>query len=147
MDMPLPAAEKPIKGRLGDILRPIRQIVKTVCQDEAWLLDFVKQVDENRKSEGMDSQDAIVVSAIIEALPHARHNHLFHADTLEIINRHRPDQFKMSPQSLGRITSRLGFERFTDGDRRGFILNEDLLIRLCQRFGIEWQKDEKILTI
>jgi len=147
MDSALPAINKPVKGRLGDILRPVRQIVKIVCQDETWFLDFVKHIDANRKSEGLDTQDAIVVSAIIEALPHATHNHLLHADTLEIINRHRPEQFRMSPHSLGRITARLGFERYSSGDGRGISLDEDLLNRLCTRYGIEWKKDEGILSI
>ncbi len=147
MDKQLPAADKPVKGRLGDILRPIRQIVNIVCQDETWFLDFVKYVDENRKIESKDSQDAIVVSAIIEAIPCVKHNHLLHTDTLEIINRHRPEQFRMSPQSLGRITARLGFERYSSGDGRGIKLDEDLLNRLCNRYGIEWKKREGILTI
>jgi hypothetical protein len=147
MDSPLPATGKPVKGRLGDILRPVRQIVNIVCQDETWFLDFVKHIDANRKSEGLDTQDAIVVSAIIEALPHATHNHLLHVDTLEIINRHRPEQFRMSPQSLGRITARLGFERYSSGDGRGISLDEGLLNRLCTRYGIGWKKDEGILGI
>jgi hypothetical protein len=147
MDKPLPQAEKPIRGRLGDILRPIRQIIKIVSSDETWFMDFAKHIDENRKSEGIDSQDAIVVSAIIQALPSAMHSHLLHRDTLEIINRHRPEQFRMSPHSLGRITTRLGFERYSSGEGRGIKLNEGLLTKLCIRYGIAWKKESEIVTI
>ncbi len=147
MDKPLPQADKPIRGRLGDILRPIRQIIKIISSDETWFMDFAKHIDENRKSEGIDSQDAIVVSAIIQALPSVKHNHLLHKDTLEIINRHRPEQFRMSPHSLGRITTRLGFERYSSGDGRGIKLNEVLLTQLCIRYGIAWKKESEITTI
>jgi len=34
MERPLPEAKKPCKGRLGDILRPLRQICILVCPDE-----------------------------------------------------------------------------------------------------------------
>jgi hypothetical protein len=147
MDKSLPQADKPTRGRLGDILRPIRQIIKVISSDETWFMDFVGHIEENRKSEGIDSQDAIVVSAIVQALPSVKHNHLLHKDTLDIINRHRPEQFRMSPHSLGRITTRLGFERYSSGDGRGIKLNGELLAQLCIRYGIEWKKEKEITTI
>jgi hypothetical protein len=137
MDRPLPETANPTAGRLGDILKPIRQIVNAVCPDEKWLLEFASQVQDLKKSESLESEDAMVVNAIVKAQIHVENGHLLHSHTLEIINRDRLERYYMSPQRLGRITNRLGFKSYNSGDARGIYIDEELLNRLCQRYGIK----------
>jgi hypothetical protein len=137
MDRPLPEPDNPASGRLGDILKPIRQIVNAVCPDEAWLLEFASQVQDLKKIESLDTDDAMVVDAILKAQTHVENGHLLHSHTLEIINRNRSDRYHMSPQRLGKITNRLGFKSYNSGDARGIYIDEELLNRLCQRYGIK----------
>ncbi|MFX0199710.1 MAG: CHC2 zinc finger domain-containing protein [Candidatus Hodarchaeota archaeon] len=137
MDKQLPDTEKPVDGRLGDILKPLRQIAKIVCPDEMWFLDFSKALEERRKEGGAESIDGQVVRAIWEAKGRVVHGHLLHEDVLAFINRNRPQRFHMSPHKLGWITKRLGFEKYSSGQQRGIYWNQELIDRLCERYGIE----------
>ena len=145
IDQDLPAVTKPAPGRLGDILKPIRQIVSLVGQGESWFQEFTGQVEESKRKDGLDSDDAKIVNAIVQSIGQAENGHLLHSDILDEINRDRPERFHMSPQRLGRITKRLGFKKYNSGESRGIYIDADLLNRLCQRYGI--QQNDGILTI
>jgi hypothetical protein len=136
LDHQLPIVEKPVIGRLGDILKPIRQIINMVSQDESWFLEFTKKVEESRKKDALDSKEAKVVNAIKECEYKIDHGHLLNKDILDVINEDRPEQYHMSPQGLGRITKRLGFKKYNSGEARGIEVDQRLLYRLCQRYGI-----------
>jgi hypothetical protein len=140
IDRQLPVVEKPVIGRLGDILKPIRQIINMVDQDESWFLEFTKKVEESRKKDALDSKDAQIVRAIVECYDKINYGHLLNQEILDVINRDRPDQFHMSPQGLGRITKRLGFKKYNSGEARGIDVDQRLLYRLCQRYEI-YMKD------
>jgi hypothetical protein len=137
MDRVLPDAEKIFTNRLGDIIRPIHQIVKIVDQSDQWLVEFASMVEANRKKAGADSLDAQVVAAMKESQGTISHGHLFHEHILANLNRGKSPREEITPQKLGRITQRLGFEKYTDGQRRGIVWNQDNFLRLCERFGIE----------
>jgi hypothetical protein len=145
IDCELPLVEKPLAGRLGDILKPIRQIVNLTCSDESWFLDFAKDEADLKRSESVDTDDARVVTAIVQALGNVEHGHLLHSHILNAINSGLSEQFKMTPQKLGRITKRLGFRRYSSGSLRGIVFNQGLLDRLCQRYGV--RPDSGLLTI
>jgi hypothetical protein len=145
IDRQLPSVAKPVAGRLGDILKPIRQIVNMVGQDESWFLEFANHIDQLRRSDGLDSDDAKVLNAIVQSMAEVENGHLLHGFILDEINRDRPERFHMSPQRLGRITKRLGFKKYNSGDARGIYIDADLLNRLCQRYGI--RQNDGVLTI
>jgi hypothetical protein len=136
----LPEVSKPVKGRLGDILKPIRQIVHLACSDESWFMDFVNDIDESNKSEYGDTDEATVLKAIVSCMGKIENGHLLHADTLGAINDGRSERLKMTPQRLGRIARRLGFNPYNQGNLRGIYINEGLLDRLCQRYGVKKQE-------
>ena len=138
MQRDLPAADKPCAGRLGDILRPIRQIARIVGSDELWLLDFVRSAEKQRKSIGSDSIEAQIVNAIKESFSKISHGHILHEDILERLNRNRSEREKVTAHKLGRVTSSLGFEKYNSGQQRGIYWNDKLLISLCERYGIEF---------
>jgi hypothetical protein len=133
----LPNIGKPVAGRLGDILKPIRQMVNLACSDEAWFMDFAKREEQSRRSAGYDTDEGKVVRAIINSLGKVENGHLFHKDTLAILNSGLQDRHHMNPLRLGRITKRLGFVSYTSGNLRGIYVNLELLDRLCLRYGIQ----------
>lgn len=137
MTRDLPNVDKPCLGRLGDILRPIRQIVNIVSPDEKWFLDLVKNIEQQRKSSGSDSFDAEVVSAILDSKMKMCHNHILHDDILTKLNANRSEREKITPQKLGKITARLGFEKYSSGQQRGIMWNKNLIIKLSERYGID----------
>ena len=145
IDRQLPTVTKPVAGRLGDILKPIREIVNLVGQGESWFQEFAQQVEESKKRDGLDSDDAKILNAIVQSMGQIKNGHLLHRFILDEINSDRPERYHMSPQRLGRITKRLGFEKYNSGESRGIYIDADLLTRLCQRYGI--RQDDGILTI
>lgn len=145
IDRQLSLLENPAIGRLGDILKPIRQIINMVGQDESWFIEFTQKVEDSRKKDASDSKDAQVVKAIVECYDKINRGRLFNQDILDVINEDRPDQFCMSPQGLGRITKRLGFKKYNNGDARGIEVDERLLYRLCQRYGLYMNDGETIV--
>lgn len=138
MDKDLPVVDKPCNGRLGDILRCIRQIVRIIFSDEQWFLDFVAGVEQRRKLSGADGLDAQVVNAIKEVLMSMKDGHLLHEDILRNINSTRSEKEKITAHKLGKITARLGFEKYTSGQQRGIYWNKELFKSLCGRYGIEY---------
>ena len=137
IDRDLQAVEKPCNGRLGDILRSIRQIVKIVSTDESWFLTFVTGVEQRRKLTGADGLDAQVVNAIKESMNTITKGHMFHEDILRKVNANKSETEKISSQKLGKIIARLGFEKYTSGQQRGLYWNAELYKRLCERYGIK----------
>ena len=136
----LPEVSKPVSGRLGDILKPIRQIVNFACSDEQWFLDFVRDMDESKKNESGDCDEAVVVKSILSSMGKVENGHLLHADTLGVINAGRSERLKMSPQRLGKIARRLGFNPYNQGSLRGIYIDQQLLERLCRRYGIRMKE-------
>lgn len=133
----LPISVKPCKGRLGDILRPIRQIVNIVGGPEDWFLKFTETIEKQKQLSGADTLDAQVVMAINEARLSIKNGHLLHDDILAMLNRNRAEREKITAIKLGKITARLGFDKYTSGQQRGIYFNQDLFLRLCSRFGID----------
>ena len=136
MDRDLPAVAKPCTGRLGDILRPPRQIVNAVCPNENWFLNFVKELEVWIKRIGVDSLDAQVVAEMVQARNSIDNGHLLNGVLLDALNKKRSEREKITPQKLGKIIAQLGFEKYNSGQRRGFYWKDDLVGRLCERYGI-----------
>jgi hypothetical protein len=136
MDRDLPAIAKPCAGRLGDILKPLRQIVNAVCHDEDWFMKFVKDLEVERKHIGADSLDAQVLAAMVQARGSIGNGHLLNEVLLNALNEKRSERERITPQKLGKIIARLGFEKYSSGQQRGFYWKDELVVRLCKRYGI-----------
>jgi hypothetical protein len=136
MDRDLPVVPKPCTGRLGDILRPLRQIVNVVCHDEDWFVELVKALEAQRKHVGADSLDAQVVNAMRQVQESINDGHLLNEVLLNALNEKRSERERITPQKLGKIIARLGFEKYTSGQQRGFYWKDELVKRLCKRYGI-----------
>lgn len=136
MDRDLPAVTKPCSGRLGDILKPLRQIVNVGCRDEGWFMELVQALEVQRKEVAADSLDAQVVVAMVQARRSVGNGHLLNEVLLNALNEKRSERERITPQKLGKIIARLGFEKYNSGQRRGFYWKDDLVDRLSERYGI-----------
>ena len=138
MDRQLPEMSKPCLGRLGDVLKPINQIVRICCPDDSWFGPFVAGVERNRRQSRSESEDARIIQAILAARSSLKHGHLFNEDVLSNLNKDVPLSERISPQALGKTTSGMGFRKYASGQKRGFYWNAELLKSLCQRYGLEY---------
>ena len=138
MDMKLPEVNKPCLGRLGDVLKPINQIVKICCPNDSWFGPFVAGVERNRKLNRSESEDARIIQAILAARSSLKHGHLLHEEIMANLNKDVSLSERISPQALGKITASMGFKKYASGQKRGIYWDSDLIRSLCQRYGLEY---------
>lgn len=141
LTQPLPDVKKPVGGRLGDITKPIRQIVNIVGRDEAWFLGFAKEFENRRKEESSETVECKVFRAIVNSRNRVSDNHLLHDDILETLNQNVNEKYQMGPVTIGKVTKRLGFQKYSSGTKRGIIWDESLIERLCGRYGFEYEPE------
>jgi hypothetical protein len=137
MDRDLPVVSKPCDGRLGDILKPLRQIVRVACTNDDWFMDFVQETELKRKQTGAESLDAQIVDAIVKTRERIQDGHVLNNQVLLVLNDGKPEKECITSHKLGRSIARLGFEKYSSGQQRGFYWNEDLVIQLCRRFALD----------
>ncbi len=134
----LPIVSKPAVGRLGDILRPLLQIMTAIRIDDKWFHKFIQQVEKDRREANSDTKEAKVLKAILEAKGKIKNGRLSNSDIQDYLDYDQPERFRMSPVTMGRILQRLGFERYNDGSERGIVWDEELIRKLCSRYGVEY---------
>jgi hypothetical protein len=65
MGKPLPQVKKPTRGRLGDIMKPLRQIVRLVCpQERHRFLEMVKDIEQKRRESLSETEEAKITRAL-----------------------------------------------------------------------------------
>ncbi|MDF9409550.1 MAG: DNA primase [Pelotomaculum sp. PtaB.Bin013] len=63
----LPEVDKPMRGRLGDITRPLFQIIKAIKPErEKIFRDLINEINKERKSKKSESVDATILKVIDE---------------------------------------------------------------------------------
>jgi hypothetical protein len=139
IDRTLPHVTKPVHGRLGDIMRPLRQVIHLLAIQEEWFLNLVKEVAEDRKVSFHDIKEVEVLRAILEARNSVQNGRLLHRDTLLFVNKERQKKDWFNPITLGRIVVRLGFKSCTTGSHRGIHWDEQILKKLCNRYGVKFE--------
>ena len=135
----LPAVSKPANGRLGDILRPIYQIIRMVKPDnEENFLQFVNDLQSARAIEKSGSLEAEIIQAIINLECNVDKGILPVKLITDTINEERPERYRTSYQRIGRILSALGFSKCKTGDGAAAILwDAGLISKLKTNYGLE----------
>lgn len=135
----LPRAEKALRGRLGDITRPLVQIVRLVRPEaEERLLALFADLDGERRREKAETVDGVVVAAVAacvdDLLPDGR---LKVSVVVEKINEGRSEERRLSPQYVGKRLRALGFKKGTERSSGSTILHDlELLERLQVKYGL-----------
>jgi hypothetical protein len=108
----LPDAPKPTRGRLGDILRPLRQIIKLVNpQKEVGFLSLVEYLKGERLMEKATSLEAEIVKTVHELSKEVYRGSLSVRKITDIMNSGRYEAHKLSPQRIGRCLKAMGFNK------------------------------------
>lgn len=108
----LPEVPKLARGRLGDILKPLTQIIELVNPkriDE--FMDLVSEIERARKLEKLQSFEAQLIQAIVELDFRVNHGYLPVLAITDRLNMDKPERQNISPQKVGRRLKALGFER------------------------------------
>jgi len=108
---PLPKVPKPARGRLGDILKPIYQIIRLANSNrEKEFISLVKQIDEKRRLEKYQSIEAQIIYSLLELEFRVMKGFLPLKDITEKVNLDKPERYHISPKRIGKTLRALGFE-------------------------------------
>jgi hypothetical protein len=131
----LPEASKPLRGRLGDILRPLRQIVLMVCPDlEEDFLKLCRKIETEKMNSLSETLEAKLLTAISELEDRVVHGLLEMALIAEKINEGVPDQFKRSQASVTQAVKRMGFKSSRPKGKTHMVTDQKLFEKLSVRY-------------
>jgi hypothetical protein len=135
----LPEASKPARGRLGDILRPLLQIIKLVKPEhEPVFLDLVRKLEEGRMLEKAESLEALILRAIIDSSGQVENGILPNKAITDRLNIDRAEERRFSYHRIGRKLFPMGFDKTKTADGASAIIyDEPKLTRICQRYGLD----------
>jgi len=145
----LPAIAKIARGRLGDIIRPLHQIIRLVKPDlEGDFLELVQELEKERKADKGDSFEAKVLGVMIDLAgdtqidDQGRHLHLKNGllplgDIADEINEGLPEKSHVTPHRIGSIVKSLGLEKSRmHGGRVAVVWDEEKISQIKEPYGL-----------
>lgn len=143
----LPNRDKPTKGRLGDITKPLLQIIALVKPDlEEKFLNLVNHIKKERNTEEKQSLEVLIFQTIISLEDKVKKGLLSIALITKHYNSTLDKKFVIENRNVGHITSKLGFKKKHLEDGAYLIWNDSLIHNLKVRFDIRNQKVRKIIN-
>jgi hypothetical protein len=136
---PLPEAGKPAAGRLGDILKPLRQIARLVRPDrEKAFLAFVADLRRERRQEKSETLEGELLRVLDGLREKVREDLLPVRLVTQALNDGRPEREQVSDQKVGRRLRSLGFEK-GPRSREGATIrwDEEKLARTMAAYGLQ----------
>jgi len=140
LDVPLPpVTEKPASSRLGDILRPIQQVLLLVNPDgNAEFLRFAAQLEADRQAAAILDPIAQIARAVVESRDKVDRGILSVKDVTDKINEGRSDRFHLSPQRIGRQLRTMGLKAGRTGNgSSAYFWDEGVIDGLKRQYGLE----------
>lgn len=131
LDKTPPEADKPVHGRLGDILRPVGRILKIVGGDDSWFAEFARKQERERRN-----QQVTVEAAALEAIGKRAADGARTIPKADILAEVNGILEGVSANKLGRVLREMGFADCKHGGKRAIRAEPELLKRLLHRHGI-----------
>jgi hypothetical protein len=144
LDGKLPHIPKPAKGRLGDILKPLQQIIRLVKPSrEPAFLKLVEEIQGRKLVERTDSFEADVVRAVRDLKPAVvsdpiKGELLAVEDITERLFENWAENDLLTPSRVGKQLQALGFKKARCGaeGRRMIVWDARLIAQLQERYGL-----------
>lgn len=133
---PMPVVNKTLAGRLGDIFRPLHEVMRLVRptkEDE--VIDLMKAIAADRSSSRGDSVEGRIVQCLLDLSSQVKNGCL---DNQKIMQKHRElfTGYVLKPEVMGKTVRALGFRGKRSGTVRSVVYDEELLELLRVRMGI-----------
>ncbi len=139
----LPDSGPPADGRLGDILRPLKQVLQMVAPERMQEFDVIVQWQSTRRRDDLaGGVEADVVRAVMEAERTITGGYLPLSNVLTMFNATRPADWQRTGRWLAGKLRKLGWPIKRIGHDNTYMLawDENLLERLSVKHGV----DEKV---
>jgi hypothetical protein len=131
----LPEAKKPSRGRLGDILRPLRQIVKLVAPgEENRFLNLCVEIQNQRYDILSDTIESMIIQAISDLENEIENCKLLSKGITDKINENVPEKFHRAQRTITQACNRMGFRSFRSCGDTYIEIDVNLLSRLSARY-------------
>jgi hypothetical protein len=134
----LPEVVKPARHRLGDILRPLAQILEIVApQKMKDLLALIPIIEGERADMLADTIEGQIVKVLIELHDKVDRGIILTAIVSDKVNEDRNPHYRTTSQIVGRRMRALGFKSEKKCGERGFIYDVKVLARLAKQHGLD----------
>ncbi len=135
----LPDMPKPAPGRLGDILKPLHQIIRLVKPErEPSFLRLIKELQSERLVEKADSLEARILEVICMSESEVVTSKLTVKTITDKFNEGRSEKEKVNSRTIGRRLKAMGFKKVRMGDGSMAITWDNILIdRLRETYGMK----------
>jgi hypothetical protein len=136
---PVPEVSKPSLGRLGDILKPLLQMILLVRPEkESAFRELVGRLEQQRLVEKADSLEAEILNALEALRLEVTGGILPVKQITDHVNAPRAERYKLTPQRIGRRLSGLGLNKARTGDGASAIVWESGKINaLREKYGLQ----------
>lgn len=146
-----PDIEKPASGRLGDILKPLQQIIRMVKpEQEPSFLRLVRELEAERLIEKADSLEAQLLTVIIELEDQMNRGILPVKTITDAFNESRSERSQLTYQKIGRRLSAMGFKKARAGNNAAILWEQEKIERMIDTYGLrqthETQERDKTHT-
>ena len=134
----LPDIFKPASGRLGDILKPLCQVIHLVKPEKKLsFLEFIKELEADRMIEKSDTLEAHIMRITLELGGQVEKGILPVKTITNTLNDGKPESRQFSYQRIGRILSAMGFKKGKASDGASAVIWEEEKISLLkQSYGL-----------
>lgn len=139
MGRALPEVEKPATGRLGDIVKPLLQMILLVNPEgEVRFRKLIGSIAEKRLVEKSETLEAEILKALVVLEKDVMNGALSVKTITNYVNSERSDRQKLTPQRIGRLLSALGFSKCrTHTGGSAVIWDLKLIYELMRKYGLE----------
>lgn len=140
LDKDLPEINKPVAGRLGDITRPLLQVIRIVRPDyEKPLIELIKQIESERLLEKTECIEAYILNALNDLHDAITEGNKLTIEAITIkINERQPEGYKFRNTTIGRKLSALGFEKIRiSGGKMAITYNPEKIYKIRCSYGLE----------
>ncbi len=137
----LPDIRKPDKGRLGDVLKPLHQVIRLARPErEEIFVEYVSRVMQEKRNERALSLEAQIIEAIL-GLDYAVVNGALPVMAITaLVNTVR--EYTLTPTKIGRVLGALGFQKAKTANGSSAILWDlSRINKLARSFGLGKEPD------
>jgi hypothetical protein len=132
---PLPEVEKPVSGRLGDIVHPLIGTARLLPSEASEnLMSLIVTFESERKETESESLAGKIAQGLYDLRNEVQAGRLPVEKIREKINAEIDPKYCFSPQRIGRELSAMGFEKVKSVGKMLIIFDEKLVGKIWERF-------------
>ena len=134
----LPEVLKPADGRLGDILKPILQVIMLVNPESKNIFfGLINEIQNRKKLENLDSIEAQIIKVLINLEDKLFYGKLSVKEITDAVNEGRTEKYCISSNSIGKHLSAMSFDKArTSNGASAIIYDINKINKLADRYGI-----------